>query len=48
MADVARLTCPKCGGHAMIVLLRKDGGQSLIFAACNAVVAFTTDLVEVS
>jgi hypothetical protein len=30
MADVARLTCLKCGGHTMIVLLRKNDGQSLI------------------
>ena len=32
----------------MVVLLRKDGGQTVTCAACKAVVAFTTDLVKVS
>jgi hypothetical protein len=46
--DVQRLTCPKCGGHATVVLLRKNGGQTVTCAAGNAVVAFATDPVKVS
>ena len=44
-ADI--LTCPKCGGQAMLIYVEEGEVQSVKCAACGDLVAYTEHLIRI-
>lgn len=41
------LSCPKCGGRAMLIYIEENEVQSVKCAACHDLVAYTEKLIRV-
>ena len=46
-ADDDILSCPKCGGQAMLIYIEENQVQSVRCASCNDLVAYTEKLIRV-